>query len=228
MALEQDILTRTQANDTLVTTLNGKTAQINTKVAQSQTQVSDFVLPHREQSSFYRLSKNQSLDGTTGSVPNFWGSGTNVTYTKVQDVVSGIAWNTRTEEEKALLTAMGQENVVHYFKNFSIWRMDWTLDDHGVTLYQNINGGVATTIAAMTKLLSGSISNYWAHGATNQWKLTGEHSAATPYGYHNIHPIRQSPTGSMLFALPAALAGWHPLDARKWGFFPYIGDTQND
>ncbi len=123
---------------------------------------------------------------------------------------------------------MGRGTTKYIYRDLNIWRMDWVLTDHTYTMYQQVNAALSITEAAMTKLLSGSINGHWANGATNEWKLTGTHYGLVSHRYSHIHPYRQSATGSMLFALPAAISGHLPLNASLWGTFPYIGDTQND
>lgn len=228
MAFEQDITELVKASDRLTGIVDGKIAEIDGRVSQAQTQVSGYIAGARGEAPFYRLTKNQTLTGTSGSVPSFWSSGAGITYTLVQSVNTGIEWLDRTAEEQALLQAMGRGGIKHFYRNFNIWRMDWTEVDHLYTMYQQINLSTPSTTAAMTKLLSGHIDGFWADGATSEWKLTGRYNGYANLAYTHIHPNRRTPTGSMLFALPATVAGHVPLDANTWGEYPYIGDTQND
>lgn len=228
MAFEQDITELVQASDRLTGVVEGKISDIDSKVQQAQTQVDDYIATARGETPYYRISKNQALAGTDGHVPDFWHSGEGITYTLVQSVNDSVDWVDRTPEEQELLTAMNSTNTRYVSVPFNIWRMDWTLADHTHTLYQRVNAPVPITVAAMTKLISGSTYASWAQGVTNEWTLTGVHEGLTPHRYSHIHPYRTSATGSMLFALPAAIAGHIPLDAKNWSLFPYIGDTQND
>lgn len=227
MALEQELHALLQANDKVTGLVNGKVANIDNRILSGQQNINDFITNGKREAPHYRLSKNQRLMGTSGSVPNQWISGDNVTYTLIQNVDVSTVWADRTAIEKELLTAMGRENERYVYRDFNIWQMDWTSASHTHTLYQTVNGSNHLTIAAMTKVLSGGITGYWAEGATNEWKLTGYHYNPTIHRYHSIHPHRQTETGSMLFALPAAITGHLPLEAELWSIFAYIGDTQN-
>ncbi|MFT4925640.1 MAG: hypothetical protein ACI8WB_001733 [Phenylobacterium sp.] len=242
MSFEQDITELVKASDRLTGMVDDKIDGIDASVTQAingidgrvnqaESQVTSYVSDARAEAPFYRISKNQVLNGTTGSVPDHWNSNTGLTYTLVQSVIAGKQWADRTAEEQALLTVMGRVGMVYIYVNFNIWRMDWTsqgLPAGSYTMYQQVNNSTVITIAAMTKLLSGDINNYWAHGAKSEWSLTGIHSTPTPHGYQHTHPYRQTETGSLLFALPAAITGKMPLDPTLWGIFPFIGGTQND
>ncbi len=231
MAFEQDLMAKTQANESLTSQVLGKVAGIDAKMSTTGEQINQVVYDVREKSPYYRLSKNQRLTGTTGSVPDHWLSNSGCTYTLVQSVVDSTAWADRTNEERELLTAMGRAEQAYVYDEFHIWRLDWVMDENDAnpfTLYQAVNGVNAVSVAAFTKILSGDIDGQWANGATNQWQLTGSHLGFTQHKYHHIHGYPKTPTGSVLLALPAAIAGYINFDPKTWGVFPYIGDGQND
>lgn len=198
---------------------------------QHYTALSNRLLAQEHGYSTLRLSANQRLLGA-GATPDGWLVEPSMTLAKVFTVNTDVLWANRGVEEKALLTAMGLEGVRYINEAFDVWRMSWTTlpadPAFQYTLYQKVVGSGAVTVAAMTKLESGSISNYWAEGAQlGAWKNTGQHVAGSPLGYLHIHPMRASTAGSLLFALPAAVSGHVELDAKKWGQYPYIGNTQN-
>ena len=178
----------------------------------------------------YRLSKNQRLLGA--ATPDFWSLHPDMTLSKVLTVADDVLWANRSAEEQALLTAMGKPDTRYIHQPFEIWRMSWTtipaMPSSPFTMYQRVNQAIETTVAAMVKLESGEIAGSWASGAKlNTWVNTGEHRGASSLGYTSIHPMRASTAGSLLVALPAAVAGYVPLGEGRWGDFPYIGDTQN-
>lgn len=231
MAFEQDLVAKAAANGALAVTVNGKHAEYSTKMAQSLSQINNTIYPARNKAPYYRLTKNQLLTGTSGSVPTGWSTHPDCTFTLVQSVVETTEWNDRTEDERELLTLMGRTGEKNYFDTFNIWRMDWVdsdIDNYSYTMYQGVNGSTAVSVAAFTKILSGDIVGYWADGATNQWKLTGNYYGFNKHRYHHIHAHRQTPIGSVLIALPAAITGFINFDPKTWGQFPYIGETQND
>lgn len=228
MAFEQDITTLVHQSDRLTDAVAEQIGHIDARVKQAEDEADTYIKNARSELPFYRLSVNQVLNGTTGHVPDGWNSGAGVTYTLIQEVKTNTLWKDRTPMEQELLTAMGRENEQFIYHAFNIWRMDWAAGADPHTLFQQVNGATPITVAAMTKLLSGKIYANWAEGATDEWKLTGIYYGLAPHRYLHIHPYRLSGEGSMLFCLPAALAGYHPLTADLWSMFPYIGGTQND
>ncbi len=229
MAFEQDLNELVAASDRVNGLVSSKLNGYDSRVTAAQAKVSNYISTEDAYKQFYRLSKNDVLAGVSGNVPDFWFSSDAFTYTLVQEVQTAKAWDDRTEEERDLLRAMSRQGTYYIYRNFNIWRMDWTPTQNYHALYQRVNNAIASTVGAMTKLLSGSIEHNWAHGATNAWKLTGYHLDPSRNDYiHHMHPVRTSDYGSMLFALPAAIAGHVRLDASYWGTFPYIGDQQDD
>ncbi len=228
MAFEQDITALVTATDQLTGVVDNKIGEIDSRVTQAEGQVNAYIANARTELPFYRLTKNQVLSGTDQSIPSYWRSGAGMTFTLIQSVNTGIEWADRTPEEQSLLTAMGKSGIKHIYQNFNIWRMDWISAEPIYTMYQRINMSTPSTTAAMTKLLSGIIDGHWANGVTSEWKLTGSYHGRDNLSYRHPHPYKRSETGSLLFALPATVAGHVPLDANVWGTFPYIGDNQND
>ncbi len=100
MAFEQDITELVQASDRLTGMVESKISDIDAKVTQAQNQVNEYVNNARGEMPFYRLSKNQILAGTTGSVPDFWSTGRGTTFTLVQTVKTNVEWADRTPEEQ--------------------------------------------------------------------------------------------------------------------------------
>lgn len=226
MALEQQIADLATASNALTTEVVGKMGAIDAKVAAKELEVDNYLATARDEAPFFRMSRNQVLRGI-GAVPDFWSAPAGVVLTRVFTVTTGILWANRTLEEQAILTAMGLADAVYINGAFDVWRMSWTSNAPTAhALHQYIPTSVALTIGAMVKLESGAINGFWAEGAiAGQWVNTGIHYPLTNLRYANIHPMRMSAAGSMLFALPAAVTGHVPLGQNKWGKFPYIGDT---
>ncbi|MFT4925638.1 MAG: hypothetical protein ACI8WB_001731 [Phenylobacterium sp.] len=228
MGFEQDIAALVTANDDLTAVVDDQIEAIGARVTLGEQQVITVIDTARGEMPFYRLTRNQRLLGTDQHIPDDWNSGAGTTYTLVQLVAADKIWADRTVEERELLTAMGKEGLRYIPISFNMWRMDWTTKDTAHTMHQHVNVSTPSTLAGMTKMLSGAIGAYWANGATNKWTLSGQAIGSWPNGYTYCHPVKQSTSGSMLFALPAAIVGNVPLDPTKWGIFPYIGDTQHD
>lgn len=172
---------------------------------------------------FYRMTANQALNGTANTITGWEiNSGAGVTVTHLFTVNNNVVWGSRSAEEQALLTAMGRAGTQHITSPFRVYRMSWTTQGSW-TMYQRIAKLPSYTTAAFTKLESGQISGQWATGATSTWSLTGTHAAPSASGYDHIHPISASPSGSILVAMPAAVAGWVDLSRPiNWGWFPYV------
>lgn len=230
-----DISNLTAAVNSAVQSLDGAVSQynlqantVNSRVAKAESDVAAFIGGARVEYPFWRISKNQMLSGN-GAIPDFWVTGSGATYTRIQTVAGSKPWADRTAEERGLLTAAGRQGADYLSASFEIWRVDWTTDTPSYLAYQSLNLPPVSTVAAYTKLLAGNISDHWAHGAEiDQWKITGTHYHAPGNLYYtNCHPIRRSPTGSMLFALPAVVAGRVPIESGTWGLFPYLGDNVN-
>ncbi|MFT4925634.1 MAG: hypothetical protein ACI8WB_001727 [Phenylobacterium sp.] len=229
MSFEQDIAAQITASDTLTSVVGGKVTDISTRIWDKEEEVRGFVIENREQPAWMRISKNQRLLGTDQSIPDFWESAGGITYTLVHTVGADTAWVDRPEIEQEILAAMGRHGAGNIHLSFNIWRMDWAnMVGSAHTFFQRHNTASATTVAAYTKLLSGEIAYNWAHGATSEWKLTGTYFPQNSNGHLVTHPMRRTPDGSMLFALPAAVSGNVPLDDNIWGLFPYIGDTPDE
>lgn len=228
MALEQDISELVLSSDRLTATMEQQIDSLEQRTVTAEKELQSFIDNAKGEQAYYCLSKNQELMGTTGHVPDHWNSGNGVTYTLVQSVNHNVEWLDRTVEEQELLTAMGRKEQMYVYKPFNIWRLDWVTSADRHLMHQQVNGATVFTVGAMTKLLSGEAFYGWAQGATNEWKLTGQHEPLRKHRYHHIHPYRLTGSGSMLVALPAAIAGYVPLNPKTWGNFPYIGDTQDD
>ena len=109
--------------------------------------------------------------------------------------------------------------------------MSWTANTPYL-MYQFLNlTNYLSTVAAYTKIESGTVHSACAEGVTNTWKLTGQQEGGNmPHVYWILHPLpSNNGAGSLLFALPAAVIG--PVDLnnqQNWALYPYIGDTQYD
>lgn len=178
-----------------------------------------------------RLTKNQSLMGNSGSPPTGWSAHPNCIFENVCNVGSNADPNTRHPFAQELLDSIGIKPVVSLGLGFNIWRISWPANTPYL-MYQFLNcSNYTNTVAAYTKLESGSVSGAWAHGATaGEWKLTGQQTGGNMlHAYWMIHPIPSSAAGSLLFALPAAVIGVVDInDNKHWSLYPYIGDTQYD
>lgn len=206
-------------------------AESASSAAASASQLSSYVpeLP------FYRVTPNVLLAGTTGSIPTGWSSGLGgAAYEKMFDVVSGTPWSSRSAEEQALLTAMGQSGAQYLSANFSVWKFSWNTSTTAVYgLLVKFTQAVGMTGMCMSRVLSGYYTNGigMTAGITNQWRLTGAYYPPNPKDYllchmfvgGNYNGTTASSSGSILFAMPQLVAGRYPLELQKLGLIPYIG-----
>lgn len=232
----EDKVTRLQdVNSDLVSAVNaqtqeviGKMGAIDARMSAKESEVDQHIAQGLERQPSYRITKNQRLLGNAGSI-NHWVSGGGCTYSLVQEVSSSRPWAERTEEERALLTALGLGGVDYLYNSFNIWKVEWSTRSPTRILYQHINTSIKTTVAGMVKLLSGGVSEHWAEGAVQgEWRLCGEQYARRNLGYTYCHPHRTTDSGAMLFALPAVVTGSVPLEQGVWGLYPYIGDAYDE
>lgn len=176
---------------------------------------------------FYRITPNQVLKGTTTGTNDsvtgwLFGDPSCASIEFVQTVNYNVPWGSRTAEEQALLTAMGRPNQQYLASSFNIYRLLWTQAGCG-TLYSSTPALPYLTTAAFTRLESGAIAEMWVTGITSAWTLTGTHLQPNYLGYQNPTPKATSGSGSILFAMPATVAGWVDLTTPlNWGWFPYL------
>lgn len=222
-AIEQLTQSVQQHTDTTQRFLN----EADGRIAAKEQQVDDFIQGARGEYPFYRLTKNQRLLGTSGSPPDFWFSASGVEYTLVETVRANADWEDRTEIEKGVLTAIGSHGQKNIATSFNVWKMEWSDRNASYTLHPGqVKSQSYLSAIAVCKLLSGSINSFWAHGATNEWSITGLSYSRLKSMYTHPHPYRGSDKGSMLFALPCVVAGKHHF--KNHGLHPYIGDATNE
>ena len=193
---------------------------VDAKVAAAKSQIDTYIAGARGEMPFYRMTKNQRLLGTNGSVPEHWSSGSGITYTLVETVRGNIPWADRTALEKEVLTAMGCAGTRYLWQDFKVWRMAWSSNSPTYTMYQQMPSHVTSTAIAVCKVESGSISGHWAEGATTEWKITGQVYGRGVHMYTHCHPIKGSVSGSLLFALPCVIAGKHHFNNH--GIYPLL------
>lgn len=209
---------------------HNKIGHINQRVTTAEAEIDQFITDARHEIPNIRISKNQTLAGA-GNIPDYWLAHHDMNFELVETVKADAAWETRSQLEKDVLSTLGLSS--HYgrqwiTRSFNVWRMTWSRmqDDGGYrhTLYQKVSAPGLITVAALTKLVSGSLTGaYWAHGAGSDWAITGGHYEQTPNAYHFIHPYRASETGELLFALPGAVMGH--VSFADWWLYPYVPST---
>ena len=198
------------------------TAEIGGSLSVSGTNITH-MLPH------YRVSTNQVLVGsTTGAADTVNGWMLNATCGAqldfVQLVQSNLPWDERSDVEKELLTAMGRANATYLHAHFSIYRLSWSNGPCDWLMYQRAPSLPVLFSAAFTKRELGTVQGAWATGNDVTWKLTGKafFGSESPGGYVNPHPSTTTPSGAILVAMPANVAGWVNLSQPlNWGWFPY-------
>ena len=88
------------------------------------------------------------------------------------------------------------------------------------------------TAASYSKLLTDKGDNYFTgyfSGIADKWSLCGCLYNMQNIGYRNTDVEVGAETGSLLFALPACVAGKFQLDKNnpKWGYFQQTMQQQN-
>lgn len=192
--------------------------------------VSDALLPlqnYHAEFPFIRLTDNQQLTDSDGNGrPDGWIVGSNISTTLLDTVSFSKAWSERSALEKEIMTACGAEGLSYWnYMEFNVWRFSWDLTqdqlDNGgganFLLLKGIYGVTSLSYRCLSKIESGEITNAGCFkGITADISLTGE--SVIPVSRYNAGASTPlSLQGSIVFALPAAVAGIHPDD--RWGYF---------
>ncbi|MGI0120074.1 hypothetical protein [Zooshikella sp. RANM57] len=139
----------------------------------------------------------------------------------------------RTADQMALLQDMGLDIGVdmhihdHYRMPFNVIKLSWTKREpiSYWLAFPNTADSAASaiplntfiTIGAFVKVLAGRASGVWCEGARlGKWTFCRTQFSPAGFGrYTHIHPYRDSDSGEVLIALPAAITG-HIDNPGQW------------
>ncbi|MFL7040268.1 hypothetical protein [Vibrio lentus] len=247
MQTQFDALKQTFATDTQRALTNFQSSS-NAKIAQQDQALRNAVAPILDKVTVLALTKNQTMDVSSGSIPDGFLVNSGVSFTLVETISSNPAL--RSGAQLQLLSAMASgikeefpdfniREHGHYFRSFNVFRVSWdfgdSFDGHEWIFFPPYGGdnkagnkpfprvGVST-VASLIKLESGGVSGFLARGCTQgKWKFSKSINTGDGFGnYVHPHPVTGDRTGSFLIALPVAATGFidHP---RKLFALPEIG-----
>lgn len=238
MSLEAQIAALVQASNNLTAAVDGKIGEIDNHLNQStqeinrQLEQTKYMLPR------IVITKNQSLAVPSGqSLPTGLSTHTEVACSVHQAIPGGPAQ--RTAAHIALLQEIERDTSAnlrineYYRKDFNIVKLSWTAIANPASGWLAFPNSVDSdtipsvplntflTVGALVKVLSGSISGAWGTGARlGKWTFCNEKLSPNGFGtYTHLHPIRNSQSGEILVAFPAAITG-HIEKLENW--FPNV------
>lgn len=238
MSLEAQIAALVQASNNLTSAVDGKIGEIDNHLNQStqeinrQLEQTKYMLPR------IVITKNQSLAVPSGqSLPTGLSIHTEVTCSVHQAIPGGPAQ--RTAAHIALLQEIERDTSAnlrineYYRKDFNIVKLSWTTIANPASGWLAFPNSVDSdtipsvplntflTVGALVKVLSGSISGAWGSGARlGKWTFCNEKLSPNGFGtYTHLHPMRNSQSGEILVAFPAAITG-HIEKLENW--FPNV------
>lgn len=238
MSLEAQIAALVQASNNLTAAVDGKIGEIDNHLNQSaqeinrQLEQTKYMLPR------IVITKNQSLAVPSGqSLPTGLSIHTEVACSVHQAIPGGPAQ--RTAAHIALLQEIERDTSAnlrineYYRKDFNIVKLSWTAIANPASGWLAFPNSVDSdtipsvplntflTVGALVKVLSGSISGAWGTGARlGKWTFCNEKLSPNGFGtYTHLHPMRNSQSGEILVAFPAAITG-HIEKLENW--FPNV------
>lgn len=241
-ALKQAFSTDTQQ------VLNNFQSASNAKIAQQDQALRNAVAPILDKVTVLALTKNQTMDVISGSIPDGFMVNGGVTMELVERI--SAAPSGRSGAQMQILSDMKAgvkldfpdfniRELQHFFKSFNVFRVSWDFPESfdgsewllfpsfgGVNAISNFHTPIsgASCDAALVKLESGSLYGGFAAGAKEgKWCFTRQQRESTTFGsYIHPHPVATSRQGSMLVALPVTASGFidHP---RKLFALPELG-----
>jgi hypothetical protein len=199
------------------------------KIAQANTAIANATAPIESKIPLFKVSKNQPLVVSLGSVPDDFLVSSGVSVTVVASMVRDP--NARDGAQLALLSGM-ESDIKEQFVDFDIrsngyWgdgfnvvRIAWDFtggfsESAWVARLVDLDGSFQIscltdlTFASFLKLESGSIVDSFATGAElGKWRFCAEYRNQSIFGgYHENGIDTHSETGSVLIALPVASSG---------------------
>lgn len=210
----------------------------NAKIAQQDQALRNAVAPILDKVATLALTKNQTMDVSSGTIPDGFVVNSNVTM-KLVERISAAPVN-RSAAQMQVLRDMKSgiqldfpdfniREVEHFFRNFNVFRVSWDFPESfdgsewlvfpeygGVNRVYNyqVPAPQAMCDAALVKLESGTMYGGFATGAKQgTWKFTRYQHGKSGFGtYEYSHPVATSRQGSMLVALPVSATGFidHP------------------
>lgn len=234
MSLEAQIAALVQASNNLTSAVNNKIGEIDAHLEKStgeinqQLEQTKFMLPR------ICITKNQVLNADeVGQLPKFFSVHHEVSCSLYKSIPPAPA--NRDASHIALLQEIEREVGAdlrineNYRDGFNIYKLSWAANaapasgwlafPHSVDSSTNpfISLNTFLTVGSLVKVLSGSVGGAWATGARlGQWTFCNYLLSPQGFGvYINLHPMRNSQSGELLVALPAAITG-HIGKLENW------------
>ncbi|EFP97435.1 hypothetical protein [Vibrio caribbeanicus] len=237
MQTQFDALKQTFSTDTQQALSNFQNVS-NAKIAQQDQALKNAVAPILDKVTVLALTKNQTMDVITGSIPDGFMVNGGVTMELIERISgcprdrSGYQMQILSEMKSGVKLDFPDFNIreqQYFFRSFNVFRVSWDFPDpfdgSEWLIFPSFSGGNAvnnrpTPIsgagcdAAFVKLESGSLYGGFAAGAKEgKWCFTRQQRESTSFGnYVHPHPVATSRQGSMLVALPVTASGFidHP------------------
>lgn len=237
MSLESQIAALVQASNNLTDAVNGKIGEIDNHLNQSSQEINRQLEQTKYMLPRIVITKNQSLSVPSGqSLPTGLSIHWEVACSVYKTIPSDIA--KRSAEHIALLQEIERDTSANlrvndfYRKDFNIVKLSWTsmVGNSAWLAFPNsvdsdtipsVPLNTFLTVGALVKVLSGSISGAWGTGARlGKWTFCNEKLSPSGFGtYTHLHPMRNSQSGEILVAFPAAITG-HIEKLENW--FPNV------
>ncbi|MEZ8417966.1 hypothetical protein AB6D02_12010 [Vibrio splendidus] len=237
MQTQFDALKQTFVTDTQRALTNFQSSS-NAKIAQQDQALRNAVAPILDKVTVLALTKNQTMDVSSGSIPDGFMVNSGVSMTLLDRIESapynrsGAQLQILKDIKSGVKLDFPDFNIReqnHFFRSFNVFRVSWdfpeSFDGSEWLVFPSFCGGNAinnwhTPISgsgcdvALVKLESGTSYGGFAVGAKEgRWCFTHQKRESTSFGsYIHPHPIATSRQGSMLVALPVTASGYidHP------------------
>ncbi|MEN3809805.1 hypothetical protein ABH309_06220 [Chromobacterium piscinae] len=235
MSLESSIADLVRASTELTSTVRGKSAEIDGKVAATTAELENWRSAARWEFPFHRITANQ-FGNILNSALVGWrvDGGTTVTVTVKREILSGVAWSARDPEEMTILTAMGMTGVKDFLPGvIRVLSLTWSKNagaPNTLLPFQVLPMRQHMTVACYARLISGAADGCYLSGITSEWRQCGGYIGNVHGGgYAHIHPSGITDTGSLELILPGAVAGHFPLNPSSptWGWFDHRSAIAN-
>lgn len=201
------------------------------KIAQANTDIANATAPINSKLPAIRLSTNQELSISSGSVPDgmLLNASANVVVTTFADIFAapimrdGAQLSVLTEMQNDIKEQFADFDIragSNYWEGFKVIQLDW---DFGAEFNTNdwvfhmdsIQGGNnrysdrEKTIAAFVKVLSGDVSGHFSQGVElSKWRFCSEQILSERFAsYTNVVFRTLASAGSILLALPVISTG---------------------
>ncbi|NVH51878.1 hypothetical protein HU985_13330 [Photobacterium damselae subsp. damselae] len=225
MGLEQQISSLVQASENLTSAVNNKIGEIDQHLSNLTNQIQGEMNNLKSMLPRIIITKNQVLKVNEGErFPSGFSVHSDISMELYKTVSADPS--TRQSDVISLLTEIERDlgfdirKTEYYRQQFNIYKLKWTQGTTWLAFPQSADGvglndaiplGSFLTIGAFVKVISGSVRGAWGEGAVEgKWRFTGHRTGTgSAFGsYTHLHPMRNTSSGELLVALPAAITGF--------------------